>query len=251
MVDVGSGGACALLTAGGIKCWGWNGYGQLGDTTTTNRSTPVLVSSVPSGVVAVSVGGDAHSCALDSSGGVWCWGANWNGQLGDGTTTTRTSPVQVSGLSSGVKQIAMGAEHTCALTTDGGVKCWGKNAEGELGDTTTTGRTTPVSVSGLSSGVASIGAGKYHTCVVLDSGEVKCWGGNWSGQLGDGTTTDRTAPTSVSGLSSGITSVEGGNTHTCVVTTTNSVKCWGENNSGQLGDGTTTNRLTPVDITVF
>lgn len=241
---------CALLSNGSIKCWGFNGYGQLGDGTTTDRYTPVTVSNPPTGVVAIGAG-SSHTCTLNSSGGVQCWGGNYSGQLGDGTTTRRSAPVQVSGLSSGVKQIAVGGDHACALTTSNAVKCWGDNSIGQLGDNTTTNRKTPVQVSGLTSGVASIGSGSYHTCAVLESGAVKCWGYNGSGRLGDGTTTTRNTPVSVSGLTSGIASVTGGDAHSCAVTSTNSVKCWGDNSQGALGDGTTTNRSTPVDITIF
>ena len=241
---------CALLSNGSIKCWGFNGYGQLGDGTTTDRYTPVTVSNPPTGVVAIGAG-SSHTCTLNSSGGVQCWGGNYSGQLGDGTTVQRTSPVQVSGLSSGVKQLAVGADHTCVLTTGNGVKCWGYNSEGELGDSSNTNRTAPVDVTGLTSGVASIGSGSFHTCAVLESGAVKCWGYNGSGRLGDGTTTTRNNPVSVSGLTSGIASVTGGDAHSCAVTSTNSVKCWGDNSQGALGDGTTTNRSTPVDITIF
>ena len=241
---------CALLSNGSIKCWGFNGYGQLGDGTTTDRYTPVTVSNAPTGVVAIGAG-SSHTCTLNSSGGVQCWGGNYSGQLGDGTTVQSTSPVQVSGLSSGVKQLAVGADHTCVLTTGNGVKCWGYNSHGELGDSSNTNRTAPVDVTGLTSGVASIGSGSFHTCAVLESGAVKCWGSNGSGRLGDGTTTTRNTPVSVSGLTSGIASVTGGDAHSCAVTSTNSVKCWGDNSQGALGDGTTTNRSTPVDITIF
>ena len=238
---------CALTTAGGVKCWGYNSSGQLGDGTTTNRTTPVEVVGLSSGVAVVAAGA-FHTCALTSAGSVKCWGSNYSGPLGDGTTTNRSAPVDVVGLSSGVTQIAAGGNQTCALTTAGGVKCWGGNYSGQLGDGTTTNRTAPVDVVGLSSGVTQIAAGGNQTCALTTAGGVKCWGSNYSGEVGDGTTNNRTTPVDVVGLSSGVTQIAAGGNHNCALTTAGGVKCWGYNSSGQLGDGTTTNRTTPVDV---
>ena len=238
---------CALTTTGGVKCWGYNSYGQLGDGTTTNRTTPVDVSGLSSGVTAIAAG-YRYTCALTAAGGVKCWGSNGFGQLGDGTTTDRHTPVDVSGLSSGVTAIAVGEWHTCALTAGGATKCWGYNPYGQLGDGTTTERHTPVNVSGLSSGVTAIAASAYHTCALTAGGAAKCWGYNPFGQLGDGTTTNRITPVNVSGLGSGVTAIAAGWYHTCAVTTGGAAKCWGYNPYGQLGDGTTTERHTPVNV---
>jgi alpha-tubulin suppressor-like RCC1 family protein len=251
---------CALTNAGGVKCWGQNDGpfgqgGQLGDGTTTNRSTPVDVSGLASGVSTITAGGH-HTCAL-TSGGFRCWGFNLHGQLGDGTTTERLTPVPVSVLSGGVSELAPAGHDTCALMSGGGVKCWGANYEGQLGNGTMSGlldpNPIPVDVSGLASGVSTIAANGHHeggdfNCVLTSGGGVKCWGSNFAGQLGDGTTTNRFTPVDVSGLASGIQSIADGGYHVCALTTAGGVKCWGDNEAGQLGDGTTTNRSSPIDV---
>jgi|GEM_PF-944741 len=239
---------CALTTAGGVKCWGENGYGQLGDNSTTDKWTPVDVAGLTSGVAAIA-GGDYHTCALTTAGGVKCWGGNWNGELGDNSTTNRSTPVDVSGLTSGVAAISAGEYHTCALTTTGGVKCWGYNYYGQLGDNNSPNDSwTPVDVVGLSSGVTAISVGGYHTCALTTAGGLKCWGWNGNGQIGDNTTNDRYTPVDVVGLTSGVAAVSAGDEHSCALTTSSGVKCWGYNSNGQIGDNTTTDRWTPVDV---
>lgn len=246
MISVDGNHSCALTATGGVKCWGWNQYGQLGDGTTISRYVPANVSGLTSGVIGISAGG-YHTCALMSGGGVKCWGLNSSGQLGAGTTNQSTTPVDVLGLTD-VKAISAGRNHTCALTNSGGVKCWGWNTAGQLGDGTNTNKTTPVDVLGLTSGVIAISAGDMHTCAVTQTGGVKCWGSNYIGQLGDGTYTDRNTPVNVSGLSSGVSAVAGGYQHTCALMNSGGVKCWGYNEFGQLGDGTFVTRLTPIDV---
>jgi alpha-tubulin suppressor-like RCC1 family protein len=174
-IVVGTAHKCALTAPGGVKCWGYNYYGQLGDNTTTQRLTPVDVSGLSNGVTAIAAG-NSHTCALTVAGGVKCWGYNFYGQLGDNTVIQRLTAVDVLGLTSGVTAIAAGIYHSCALNTAGGVKCWGYNSDGELGDTTTTQRLTPVDVAGLASGVISITAGELHTCAQTTARGVKCWG---------------------------------------------------------------------------
>lgn len=246
-IAVGDSFACALTSGGGVQCWGTNDIGQLGDDTYIARSAPVTVSGLASGTQAIAAG-QYHACALTSGGGVKCWGVSWNGQLGNGSLGTSKIPVEVSGLASGVQAITTGYSHTCALLSGGGVQCWGANNNGQLGDGTTTQRTTPVEVSGLTSGAQAIAASGNHTCVLLSGGGVKCWGANNNGQLGDGTTTQRNTPVEVSGLGSGMQAIAAGGSHTCAVTSSGGVKCWGENGFGQLGDGTSTDRSTPVDV---
>ncbi len=241
--------SCAVTATGGVKCWGLNHVGQLGDGTTTDRSTPVDVAELASRSTAVSVGG-YHACAVTASGGVECWGLNIHGQLGDGTTTDRSTPVQVVGLTSGVIAVSAGREHTCAVMTTGGVTCWGSNSWGQLGDgTTTTHHSSPVAVAGLTSGVTTVSAGWSHTCALTTRGGVTCWGMNLDGQLGDGTTTNSSGPVAVAGLSVGVRAVSAGYFHTCALTTTGRLTCWGNNLFGELGKATTTHHSsTPVEV---
>jgi alpha-tubulin suppressor-like RCC1 family protein len=251
---------CGLTSNGGVKCWGANWNGQLGNGSYYKKSknTPVDVSGLASGVSAI-VAGNGHVCALTSSGGVKCWGNNWNGELGNGMPTIKSpygknTPVDVVSLTSDVIALAVGGGHTCALISSGGVKCWGYNKWGQLGDGTTTDRTVPVGVNGLTSGVIAIDAGNNFTCALLLSGEVKCWGINDAGQLGNGTNTMSTIPVSVNGLTDRVIAISTGSSHTCALTSNGGVKCWGNNQGGQLGDGsillTITNygKTIPVDV---
>jgi alpha-tubulin suppressor-like RCC1 family protein len=249
VVQISMGGfhACAVTETGGVKCWGSNAIGQLGDGTSTSSSTPVDVAGLTSGAAEV-VASDAHTCALMEAGGVKCWGWNGFGQLGDGTLTSSSTPVDVSGLSSGVTTLAGSGSHTCVVVTGGAMECWGRNDRGQIGDGTATNRSVPVEVVGLDSGVATIGAGLYHTCVVDDEGAAKCWGRNDRGQIGDGTTTDRSVPVEVFGLGSSITSAGAGSYHTCAVTAVGGAKCWGDGDSGELGNGGTSDSATPLDV---
>jgi alpha-tubulin suppressor-like RCC1 family protein len=176
---------------------------------------------------------------------VKCWGTNSLGQLGDGSLLPKNVPVDTSGLSNGVVALAAGYGHTCALLLGGGVKCWGMNSYGQIGDGTTTQRNTPVDVSGLTSGVMALAVGSFHTCALMVGGAVKCWGYNSYGQLGDGTGTQRNSPTPVFGLSAGVIAMTAGDNHTCARTSGN-VVCWGQNWFGQLGNGTTATYSQPV-----
>jgi len=236
---------CALTSVGGVKCWGMYDSDQL-----TGRRTmslvPEDVAGLTTGVMAIAAG-SLHTCALTSGGGVKCWGLNLFGQLGSATMTESRFLVDVSGLASGVSAISADNLHTCALTSGGGVKCWGNNDRGELGNGSTTDSGAPVDVTGLESGAIAVAAGENHTCALTIGGGVKCWGYNGSGGLGNGSTTNSSTPVDVSGLTSGVSAIAA-SAATCALMTGGGVKCWGWNNSGQLGNGTTTNSSTPVDV---
>lgn len=259
VVDIATGfvHACALTAAGTVKCWGDNSYGQIGDGTRTQRPVPVRVPGL-TGVTDIAAG-DWHTCAVTIAGAAFCWGANGSGQLGDGTTTRRLRPVPVNRLEDGVAAIEAGAgvevpdedwywgEHTCAVMEAGGVLCWGRNDAGQLGDGTTTDRPEPVPVGGLT-GVSRVGLGTGHTCAVTNAGAAFCWGSNEAGQIGNGAETySEPDPVAVSGLTSGVTAIEGGAAHSCAVVG-GAAKCWGTNGLGQLGNGTRTPSRTPVSV---
>jgi alpha-tubulin suppressor-like RCC1 family protein len=246
-VSAGGGHTCAVTGEGGVMCWGNNDHGQLGNGSIISSNMPVEVKGLPGVVTALSAG-EGHTCALLVTGGIMCWGDNEYGQLGDGTTMNRLAPVEVSGLKSSIAILASGEFHTCVVTGNGAVKCWGLNENGELGDGTITLRRKPANVIGLTEGVTALGVGQGHTCAVTSGGGVRCWGNNWDGQLGDGTTENHSTPTQVSGLTSGIAFLAGGYGHTCAVTVNGGVKCWGYNYDGQLGIGTSDTHKTPVDV---
>ena len=200
------------------------------------------------GVTHISSSGLYHSCALTSSGQVKCWGWNQYGQLGDGTNTDFPAAIPVQGIGEAVTQLATGLHHTCALTSSGAVKCWGSNETGQLGDGTTTNRNLPVNVVGLNEGVLAIAAGAGFTCALTSLTEVKCWGNNTRGELGDGTSQQRLTPAAVVGLNAAVSALSVGEFHGCVLTDQHLLRCWGANSQGQLGDGTKTDRHTPVDV---
>ena len=249
--------SCALtsLSGGGVRCWGQNSSGQLGDGTTTDRLTPTDVPGL-SGVSAVAAGG-SHTCALiASNGGVVCWGGNAVGQLGNGTGGTSLIPVSVLDVSStpitGVVSISAGLNHTCALFSTGGVQCWGFGGNGQLGDGSFASRNYAADVSGYTSGVSRISAGAEHTClVVAATHDIKCFGGNMWGGLGDGTTTNQGSPVSVVGIPSTAQEVASGNGFTCAKLQDGSLRCWGANGSGSVGDGTVSETSAPVAVSTI
>lgn len=231
----GSGTTCALV-GGAVQCWG-RGYAR----------TPAPVAGLATGVASVA-SGRSHLCVRDSSGSARCLGDNTFGQLGRGDIggPPADTPAAVLGLGAGVTAIEAGEFHTCAVVS-GGVRCWGRNLAGELGDGSNTDSGTPVVVGGIPGPVVALGLGSSHSCAVTAAGAVYCWGSNGEGQLGignsDGT---RLLPAPVQGLPGSVTRVTAGIAHTCALTQAGAVWCWGRNFSGELGDGTRTERTLPV-----
>ena len=242
-VSAGAMHSCALTTAGGVRCWGFNNAGQLGFAQ-PDAAVPLLSppsTDVLTNVKAIAAGYD-FTCALTVSGGVRCWGSNAYGQLGIGSSsiTMLSTPPSADAIT-GVKAVAAGDWHTCVLTTAGGVRCWGQNTNGQLG----IGSLTPEDVfappaTDVLTGASAVAAGYAHTCAVMISGGVRCWGFNMYGQLGDGTTNDRLAPPTTTTALAGVpvASVGAGYAHTCALTAAGSVYCWGYNLVGQIAEDT-------------
>lgn len=268
--------ACALTATGQAWCWGYGQSGELGDGTSTTSTVPVPVSGGHAFVQLAA--GDGYSCGITAAGAGWCWGQNFTGSLGDGSTTSSPVPVQVTGNRTFVRIAAAGefdntANHTCAIDTGGTAFCWGDNGDGQLGDSTFTGRTSPVAVSG-GLRFSEIAAGGTSACGVTTGGDLYCWGNlvgqnspvlvpgglkftqvtmgdffvcgrtaagwrcagsNSSGQLGDGTGSASTTPVVPSGGLT-FTSLGTGSVHTCGITAAGTY-CWGSNSAGQAGVG--------------
>jgi alpha-tubulin suppressor-like RCC1 family protein len=246
-IAAGDGAACAITMTGGLQCWGVDTLGELGDDQRAGifSAVPVDVTGLSSGVTAISAAYGA--CAVLAGGSVDCWGGNESGEVGNETVSVSVPvPVAVQGLSPGVRTVAVGQEFSCAITAAGGVKCWGANNDGQLGDGTTIERHIPVDVVGLSTGVHAIAAGFGYACALTDAGGVKCWGGG--SQLGNGPAIGSTVPVDVTGLRSGVVALTGGLTHACAIDSGGDVRCWGANDRGQLGDGSTTDTVAPVTV---
>ncbi|NTF17436.1 hypothetical protein G6L37_03290 [Agrobacterium rubi] len=236
--------ACAVRNNGSMWCWGLGiavGYGS-----TTNVSVPTAVKGMDSGVVSIA-SGNGYSCASKNDGSVWCWGQNGNGRLGDGTTVSRLEPVAVKNIRD-VISLTAGYDHTCATKVDKTVMCWGFSVLGQLGNGPTSGDfPTPQEVLGLTD-TYFLTTGDHHSCAIKTDRTVMCWGSNSNGQIGNGTTVDANVPVTVEGMT-GVSSITTtGYHHSCAVKMDGSVWCWGENNWGQIGDGTGNQTTRPVRV---
>jgi len=252
-IAAGANHSLALLTDGTVMAWGGNEAGQLGDGNTTESDVPVPVEGLKGVVTAIAAGGE-HSLALLSNGTVMAWGENEHGELGDGNTSNSDVPVAVKGLK-GVTAIAAGGEHSLALLSNGTLMAWGSNEYGQLGigaggeeEEIQAESDVPVAVNGVS-GATAIAAGARHSLALLGSGTVMAWGENESGELGDGSINrGEEAPGAVSGLS-GVTAVSAGGAHSMALLANDTVMTWGENKSGELGNGTA-GEPSPIPVAV-
>ncbi len=247
-VDAGLNFSCAREKSGRVLCWGNNEDGQLGDgkgaRAGARSPTPVTVQGL-SDAVQISLG-EHHACALRRGGTVRCWGLGGDGQLGT-IVDRRATATDIAGLNQ-VVQLASGANHVCARRSSGAVMCWGRNTEGQLGDGVSGSKVKPVAVQGLAD-ADDLVAGANHVCAARRASGVVCWGSNTHGQLGDGKTgvfAQRT-PVAVQGLSRPA-GVALGKDHSCARSADGRGVCWGQNNAGQLGDGSTAVRSRPTAV---
>jgi alpha-tubulin suppressor-like RCC1 family protein len=235
---------CALTLSGSAFCWGANDRGQLGTGDTSPRSAPAEVAGEH--LFREITAGAAHTCGVRMDGAVLCWGDNARGQLGTGSAAASSVPATVSGTAR-FRAVAAGWNHTCAIDSGGAAYCWGSNASGELGTGQIAARTTsPQRVAGGGT-FQEISAGNAHSCARTGAGEIRCWGDNGAGQLGDDSNEARRTPVAVMG-GGRFTSVVAGAVHTCAVNEGGGAVCWGRNIYGQLGDGSTQDRAAPTSV---
>jgi alpha-tubulin suppressor-like RCC1 family protein len=248
-ISTGADGACALDSAGAAYCWGDNDYGELGDGNTLPSSVPVPVDhggALAGKTITQVSAGYEDTCALDSAGAAYCWGDDYYGELGDNGRNGNYSdvPLAVSGALAGqvLTQVSAGWWDACALDRDGSAYCWGTGA--------VTSSAVPVPVSLPGQRLAQVSAGLGENCGLSTAGAAYCWGDNGYGELGDGSTASSAAPVpvSTSGVLAGKTlaQVSAGGFHACATDTTGARYCWGDNNQGDLGDGSTVQSDVPV-----
>lgn len=250
-VSIGRFHQCLRSSAGDVYCWGNNDRGQIGVGGRVFQNDPVLVGGLPTPIVSVAAGSDlagdlvndssAHSCAVAGNGAVFCWGDNRAGQLGDGTTTLRETPVAVLMLPFAASRVIAGIAHTCALSAAGQVACWGDNSAGQLGNGSTTGSSTPELVQQLPGVAIDVAAGVRRSCALLADGDVYCWGGgidaSLDGVIGDGSLLGRPLPQKVAGIEGRAVAINTGQSHSCALLDDGDVACWGVNQQGQIGVG--------------
>lgn len=254
-IQVSAGGSNVLgIRANGTAwTWGINAYGRLGDGTTTSRSSPVSVAGGFTDWIQVSAGSSTsstllHSLGLRSNGTIWAWGANNSGKLGDGTNTNKSSPVSVIGGFTDWTQVSAGLFHSLGLRSNGTAWAWGYNPDGRLGDNTTVSKSSPVSVIGGFTDWRQLSAGSYHSLGLRSNGTAWAWGANSSGVLGDNSISSRLSPVSVIGGFTDWTQVSAGAFHSLALRSNGTAWAWGNNSNGRLGDGTLTNRSSPVSV---
>jgi len=247
---------CGIDTNHGLWCWGYNGNGELGIGSTTNQDLPQSVTTPAApGWATVTADGPpvgGHTCAIRTDHTLWCWGQGGSGQLGIGSTFDQDLPQQVTTPSAtGWAATSAGGAHTCATRTDGTLWCWGKNGNGQLGIGSVTSEFLPQQVSTpAATGWAAVSAGGFHACATRTDGTLWCWGANYDGQLGIGSSGSKRLPQQVAkSATTPWATVSAGGYHSCVTRTNRTLWCWGYNAFGELGLGNTTIQYRPHQVT--
>jgi len=230
----------------GLWNWGNNPDGELGDSTTNFKSSPVQTVAGGTNWKQVAAGARLHTAAIKTDGTLWLWGHNAYGNLGDSTTTAKSSPVQTVSGGSNWKQVASGFYYTTAIKTDGTLWTWGNNTYGQLGDNTRTAKSSPVQTVAAGTNWKQVAGGQQHTAAIKTDGTLWIWGHNGNGQLGDNTTAQKSSPVQTVSGGTNWKLVAGGNYHTASIKTDGTLWLWGRNTIGQLGDNTVANKSSPV-----
>ena len=243
---------CVRMGDRTLSCFGRNDFGQVGDGTVGPDVFLAPIAALGANVAEVAAA-TTHTCARKDDGTLWCWGANDFGEIGDGSTVSpRPSPVQVTALGTTVVQVDVRGQNTCARKDDGTVWCWGYNRGGEVGDgTTVSPRPSPVQVTALGTAAVEVATGVLSSCARKNDGTLWCWGANSAGELGDGSSSSRPSPVQVTALGACVVQVEVGGAHACARKDDGTLWCWGWNRFGQVGDGTTEDRHTPVQVSAL
>ena len=246
LVSGGSNHTAAIKTDGTLWLWGYNSYGQLGDNTIVNKSSPVQTIAGGTNWKQVSSGGSKHIAAIKTDGTLWTWGYNSYGQLGDNTAVSKSSPVQTISGGTNWKLVSSGAYHTAAIKTDGTLWTWGYNSLGALGDNTAVNKSSPVQTIAAGTNWKLVSGGAFHTTAIKTDGTLWTWGYNNNGQLGDNTRVNKSSPVQTISGGTNWKLVSSGYYHTTAIKTDGTLWLWGYNSYGQLGDGTIANKSSPV-----
>lgn len=237
----------AIKTDGTLWTWGDNTFGGLGDNTTLRRSSPVQTVSGGTNWK-FATGGYYHTVTLKTDNSLWIWGYNASGQLGTNNTTNRSSPVQTVSAGNNWKQVAAGFDHTAAIKQDGTLWTWGRNTTGQLGDNSTTDKSSPVQTITASTNWRQVTCGDRYTAAIKTDGTLWIWGENVDGQLGDNTRTNRSSPIQTVSAGTNWKVIDGGGNTTAAIKNDGTLWLWGSNIVGQLGDNTLTHRSSPVQV---